>query len=193
MLYACAEAGQARGRGARRPGFGPRRRQARWRWGRESLGRLAEARGPSTKTSAFHAKRHFCFARKAAARAGRLAGWVGMPLAVVRASSGRDAHRDVAPSGAEDLSRASVVMARRSRAGQASELSLDAPRRESPAAAGPLAVSTPFRIRSCPLRRTGLDQATRSGPPWACRSAGGCRRGRAGRSRFRRSARSAPR
>jgi hypothetical protein len=65
------------------------------------------------------------------------------------------------------------------------------PRRESPPPQRALAVSTRFRIRRCSLRRTGLDRAARSGLLWACRSGGGYRRGRAGRSRFRRSARSA--
>src|ERR671919_1269834 len=65
------------------------------------------------------------------------------------------------------------------------------PQRESPAAAG-LSL-TRFRIRGCSRRRSGLDRAARSGPPWACRSGGGYQRGRAGQSRFRRSARWAPR
>lgn len=56
-----------------------------------------------------------------------------------------------------------------------------------------LAVSTRFRISRCFLRRTRPDRAARSSPSSACRSGGGCRRGRAGRSRFHMSARSAPR
>ena len=63
---------------------------------------------------------------------------------------------------------------------------------ESPAAAG-LSCRTRSRIRASTQRRTRLGRAPRSGPPSACRSAGGCRTGRAGRSRCRRSARSAPR
>ena len=45
----------------------------------------------------------------------------------------------------------------------------------------------------CSLRRTGRDRVSRSAPSSAARSGGGCRTGRAARSRCRRSARSAPR
>ncbi len=50
----------------------------------------------------------------------------------------------------------------------------------------------PGPIRGSP-RRTSRDRGPRSAPPSAARSGGGCRTGRAARSRCRRSARSAPR